>query len=508
MLSTASELNTTTVFDEQIAELEGQKIRLEAELSQLQQGLVKTTLPGGEEAIVNLQALNPEKLKQHLTEQNQLFQKLTETEKKKHELKKELGLEVALTNNAGVMGLHRITNQAIRSKSKTLGAVLGSRWLLVPGFLILAIWAGPTFLYNATGGTLGGSTPPRARIITTRPAGITPSLTPLVPTTSPAPVGKVAVFYLKQEGDETTPAPEPTKTEGPNGTPEATTPVPLPTTSPINYTGRVGLPPSDAAGLNGPHGTFLAPSRLSILALKLNNLAIERAITEEGEANAGIKVNWPRPGEGIAHYGAYPGELGNMLLLGTQESLGLLRRLQQNDLITLYDRNGNIFSFRTLAFSASGQPEREIDLTNPADNWIWQNTQEAILTILVSYPRSEPINNTINKQLAPSSTTHVTDDYLTTKKLAYRAVLVRYNPAQLTTVGIPVGVPASVWQVSPNPVPATPTISPASPTPAATTTSPTGSGATTPIPVGGQYPGLPNTGDGWCSSHHCDPEGR
>ncbi len=504
MLFTTSEPNTNTVFDEQIANLEAKKASLTHELTQLRQGLVKTTLPGGEEAIVNLQDLNSEKLKEHLVEQNQLFQKLIETEKKKQELKKELGLEVAPANNGGVLGLHLSTNQAIKAKSKTLGAVLGSRWLIAPGLLILAIWVGPTFLYSATGGAVGGATPPRTRIVTTQPAGITPGLTPLVPTTSPAPGERVALFYLQQEGDETTPTPEPTETEDTNGTQAFTAPVRLLTPPAINYTGRVGLPPSEAGGLNGPHGTFLAPSRLSIAALKLNNLAVERAITEEGAANSGLKVNWPKPIEGIAHFGSYPGELGNMLLLGTQESLGLLRRLQQNDLITIYDRNGNIFSYRVLAFSASGQPEREIDLANPADNWVWESTQEAILTILVSYPRLEQEAKS-NKSGGSSG---VADDYLTSKKLAYRAVLVRYNPAQVTTMGIPVGVPASVWQVSPNPATPTPTISPASPTVPVTNTSGSGSVVTTPTPIGGQYPGLPNTGDGWCTSHQCPPEGR
>jgi len=263
----------------------------------------------------------------------------------------------------------------------------------------------------------------------------------------------------------------------------------------------VGQAPSNTGGLNGPHGAFLAPSRLTIPALKLN-ANIERVLTTDTQVG-GVEITWPT-GSDVGHFGAYPGEVGNLLLLGTQESLGNLRQVQQNDLINLYDRNGNLFRYRVLAFSPSGQPERVVDLANPADAFIWEPTSEAILTILVNMPReSFPVQSNSGSEFG-AIRPQTQDDYLTTKRLAYRAVLVNYAPATVTPSGIPVGVPKSVWQTSPA-VPYSDNLStqPGLTGSTSTTIEPTRS--VTPNPnQGNSYPGLPNTGDGWCSSHQCE----
>jgi len=494
-------MSQVTIFDEQIADLEGQKVRLEGEFTQLRQGQVQTTLPGGQLFTVNLNNLTPSTLNQYLTNQNPLVAKLVEGGKKKQELKKELGLEIpAPSSQSGLFGLHSRINLWVKTKNKLVGAVLGSRWLILVGIVILIIWVGPSVLYNLSSGTMGGSTPPRPKAAPVK----TITLTPL-PYLTPTPDSqKVALFnYAGDVSDdpEATPTPEPTQGITPSNSGVTSTSNPQTSTPGLNYKGRVGQAPSDTGGLNGSHGAFLAPSRLTITALKLN-ANIERVLTTDTEAG-GVEIIWPTGNE-VGHFGAYPGEVGNLLFFGTQESLGILRRIQQNDLISVYDRNGNIFRYRMLAFSPTGQPERVVDLANPTDAFLLQPTSQSILTILVNLPReSFLVENKASSEFG-AVTPPTQDDYLTTKRLAYRAVLVNYAPATVTPSGIPVGVPKSVWQTSPA-VPYSDNLStqPGLTGSTSTTIEPTRS--VTPNPnQGNSYPGLPNTGDGWCSSHQCE----
>ena len=319
----------------------------------------------------------------------------------------------------------------------------------------------------------------------------------------------------------------------------------------------MGLAPSDIGGLNGPHGAFLAPSYLVVKEADINiDVTIDRAIAYEQPVTAtatsstngqqttndtntptptassvSVTMAWPRPGQ-VLHWGAFPGEIGNCIILGTQVNLADLRKLQQNDEVKLYDRAGNIFTYRILAFSPTGQPERVIDLTNPADNWIFAKpdaSQAAVLTIIVSMPQPQPpINAQAEVQVAQS----VKDDFTTTKKLAYRAVLVSFAPNVSPTntaagagAGLnatQVGVDSSVWQTQPmativvasaatpvigttnaannnntNANPATTTVSSAAPAQAQTTT------ATPTPPEAGNLPsGLPDTGQGGGARHN------
>ncbi len=197
----------------------------------------------------------------------------------------------------------------------------------------------------------------------------------------------------------------------------------------------------------------MAPSRMLVAALNLET-SVQRAITQEqGSATDNtaiqgmINISWPRPGE-VIHTGAYPGENGNMIFLGTQKNLYSLRRLQQNDEITLYDRKGNSFIYRIIAFSASGQPERVVDPS--MDTWIFEPTQEAVLTIIVSMPQPLPPVNP-DSDSSQNQTVLSRDDYTSSQKLAYRGVLALYAPAQQTTAATPVAVPGSVWETRPAP---------------------------------------------------------
>ena len=203
----------------------------------------------------------------------------------------------------------------------------------------------------------------------------------------------------------------------------------------------------------------------------------------------GVAVVWPRPGE-VLHIGAYPGEIGNCIILGTQANLAPLRRLEQNDIIKLYDRDKNVYSYRVLAFSATGQPERSVNPAWEGDNWIMQpDTQgQALLTIVVSMPQPlPPFDPNANAGAATTNSTGgvdggqgqmaYKDDFTSPLKLAYRAVLVAYAPVQATPGATPVPVTGQVWQTQPMPqlqletTSSTPTPAPV-PTPTPTVQSP------------------------------------
>jgi hypothetical protein len=140
-----------------------------------------------------------------------------------------------------------------------------------------------------------------------------------------------------------------------------------------------------------------------------------------------------------------------MLIMGNQTDLGGLRRVQQNDEVFVYDRQGNAFIYRFVAFSADGQTEREIDPNSIEDAWVFAPTQDAILTIIVNYPQPLPPVDPNPSSSDNLNQVQVKDDYLTWKKLAYRAVLAMYAPAAITPAGTPVAVPDSVWRTVPAP---------------------------------------------------------
>ena len=448
-----------------------------------------------------------------------------------------------------------------------------SPWLLLVGLLLLILWGGAWFLHLATSG--GGSsatttpTPNNKGVITSTAS---PNVTKNgIQTTQAAPqsqsqlnnkvayynyyyntdimkmpmadetVSSVITTTITTTGSSITPTPtvinDNDKTASLTATPSLspstaaiTTPTPIPATpAPTSNTpapvvtgqqpaadsyNRVGQPPTDLGGLNGPHGAFLAPSRLSVPALSVD-VGVQKALVQEQiittttatistttmpastpttptqtqpqVQQVGVAVVWPRPGE-VLHIGAYPGEIGNCIILGTQQNLAPLRRLEQNDIIKLYDRDKNVYSYRVLAFSATGQPERSVNPAWQGDNWIMQpDTQgQALLTIVISMPQPlPPFDPNANAGAATTNSTGVDgqgqtaykDDFTSPLKLAYRAVLVAYTPVQVSPGATPVPVTGQVWQTQPMPqlqvetTPPTPT--PASvPTPTPTVQSP------------------------------------
>ncbi|OJV92980.1 MAG: hypothetical protein BGO39_20910 [Chloroflexi bacterium 54-19] len=506
-MSAPSTPNKKTIFDEEITQLENRRANVEAERQMLLAGQITVTGPDGTSQMkIDLGALsvaaNDQKtvdrnLKQTLIE-NPLVPVLDSSFKKIRELREEMAGRGELSKGGAAPSLVQLimANQRLNKntdgKFKTLGKILASPWLLLVGVALILGWCGGPLLYTISGGSIGGrqlgTTVPVPSLTTTPSSSVRPITTP-----APTAVGQANKLVLNKPVKANF-LNIPVQPEGQEG-------FATPTPDPAKVQGQVGNPASSAGGLNGPHGAFLAPSRLSIPALGLDT-PVERALTQDNKNDRGAIVTWPRPGE-VVHSGAYPGEIGNMFVMGNQQDLSALRRVQQNDEVIVYDRKGNAFTYRFLPFSASGQTEREMDPTSLEDAWVLAPTKDAILTILVTYPQPLPAvdpNQTGNNQVTPR------DDYLVQKKLAYRAVLAMYSPAKVTPTGTAVDVPASVWQTmaaTENTISSTPaaqmTTSPGANTPAVTSS---GSGPSTADTSAQTTPaviipsGAPATGEG------------
>jgi hypothetical protein len=466
----------TSFFDNEIALLEKERGEVEAELAQLTAGHISLTV--GTQVIemelgsVPLEADEAE-LKKHLAQalnDNPLVETIARGYMTQQELREELELPPP---SKSLIAQNKRLNHKLIKKNSVLGGIAASPLLIIAGMLLLAYWG-----YNI----FTASDNPTSYI------SPTPSVSPrLTPTPLPQALkvdqeGKQNIrFILKEEGGEAE------VTSSPNPSPDnSLVPSPPATFTSNNFEGRVGQPPSEAGGYNGAHGAFLPPHRIQIAPLGLN-LLIDRATTQEKDGQ--LAVVWARGGQ-VGHIGAYPGETGNMVLLATQSTLGGMRKLQQGDELRLYDRKGNLFIYRLMPFSPTGQVEREIDLLE--DGWVFEPTEQAVVTILVSLPQDTPVST--GSALNQGQNT-AKDDYLTTKKLAYRAVLAIYAPTIPTPAGTPVAVPNSVWQVR-----------------AANTPTPTSLPTATPLPTPTpdpevQLPGLPNTGDGTCQVVKCEKGG-
>lgn len=157
---------------------------------------------------------------------------------------------------------------------------------------------------------------------------VTPSVPP-VPATTMAATAQPA----------TTPVVAPTKTVA------TTTVTALPSPSPT-------LAFADSASANSAseaHSGFFAPARLNVAAVSFS-YSNDKILKARSQADG--LVSPPEKGV-LYHFGAYPGEKGNMVLVGDYQTLGapLVEILQQNDELQVTDRKGNIYTYRVLSYS-------------------------------------------------------------------------------------------------------------------------------------------------------------
>ena len=392
----------------------------------------------------------------------------------------------------------------VSRKSRSLARFIGSTWLVLVAVILFVVFYGQSLLYLFSGGSIGADSVPVTVRIT--PASSTVTVTANHTNTTTSNTGSadrpiatnnktrslsLAAYYsyrsyplaaqtqaqtqIQTSQQETNPTNTTTATA--TATPsdnnsDATTTSSLDkqqTPGASTVTGadigiipslppaRVGQRPEAAGGNNGPHGAFAPPSKLSVTAIGISAVTIARAQTEES-ADGQVNVIWPRPDQvqEVSQIGVYPGQLGNCVLMGNQSQLGLLRKAQIGDYLTLTDRSGNQYLYRFVEVSPAGLPEMIVDPTNTADSgWLFEQPGNlAEVTILVSIPQPQPpslVAALSESSSASAATTDTStsqmqlDDLATSKRLAYRAVLARYAPTTATPGGYAVEVPSSAW---------------------------------------------------------------
>lgn len=395
MTTTTDNKTNITYVDGEIAALEAKRDKLLAEQQQLQAGQVEIEgFEAGQTVKVDLSGLiaDPATQQAKLTEllrESPVFEELGGIFRTKEEIKAQMvtaGILPAQAAQLGVTQHLRLTgNRVQKSGGGWVRRVARSTWLLPIGLVIILIASWGWLLYGC-GSASGSSTSPKGKTSPNpSPNSTQPSRTPalsLTAPTSPADTNRDREAQAQSQAGfsyiaaRPRPASQahnqaqvqtqiPTQTQTPGTSPN---PNPTPTTqkpdSGDNTQGqsqsqsqsqpydRVGQPPGEIGGNNGPHGAFLAPSRLAVPALELD-VPVQKAGVQERiigpvvsnpltstttpaqivpDADAGlgsaatpslsptpptpaiaqveVQVSWPRPGQ-VTHYGAYPGELGN-----------------------------------------------------------------------------------------------------------------------------------------------------------------------------------------------------
>ncbi|HEX2912244.1 MAG TPA: hypothetical protein VH186_15650 [Chloroflexia bacterium] len=105
-------------------------------------------------------------------------------------------------------------------------------------------------------------------------------------------------------------------------------------------------PPPDMS--SEPHDGFLPPSKLQVDAVNFN-ISFDKLVKAKPHPNGLVA----QPDKGVIyHFGAYPGERGNLVLVGDYDTLGapLVELLQQNDEVQITDRKGSVFTYRVISY--------------------------------------------------------------------------------------------------------------------------------------------------------------
>jgi hypothetical protein len=404
-----------TQFDAELEQLKEKRSELEAERRNLSAGNVGLAI-GDSKIQINLNGADEAAILAQLST-NPIFELIINGHKTRAQVIEDLTLtgDVPELEGSTVENLVLANQKLDRTLAKTAPGVaklLKSPILIVAGIILIFVLFGLPILTGGSRST--GRAEPTSPAPTVAP-DVTPGGAALSMKVNNDPAASAsdgaAVSLISYVRSQSQPAPE----DGTDGDQE-----------------RVGNPPSNTGGLNGPHGAFFAPSLLSIPALQIQAKPIQRALTVESGPNQ-LSLIWAK--SGIAHYGAYPGEIGNLILMTTQKELPTIRELQLNDEISLTDRKGAKATYRIIGLGTNGQSERAIELN--ADAWLLdQNNRHAILTLLV----------TTASRTTTGSETVLTDDLTSPKRLAYRAVLAEYMPPGAKN-SIPVEVPVNLWNL-------------------------------------------------------------
>lgn len=156
---------------------------------------------------------------------------------------------------------------------------------------------------------------------------------------------------------------------------------------------------------NNPHGSFSAPSRLEIPGLDFAASVNKADVTVQD--NGFVQVRWPDGTikDQIGQYGAYPGENGNMVLIGDWKALGIASQLQVNDYITVYNRNGSSYTYQIIQIAPDNQPEAVVGCGN-SDFLIGNNTGSGANSDNSTIPNAQ--SSTTGQTTANNNTAYLT----------------------------------------------------------------------------------------------------
>lgn len=131
------------------------------------------------------------------------------------------------------------------------------------------------------------------------------------------------------------------------------------------------------------HGNFSAPSTMQIPALSLSEPVGKAEVLQNGNQ---VTVLWPSGSNNKDHpaqYGAYPGEQGNMVVIGNWKALGEATQLQVNDLIQITNRTGTVYTYQVIPLGDNGEPQAIVGCGNHdflAGQQISDNSNNGLIT--------------------------------------------------------------------------------------------------------------------------------
>jgi hypothetical protein len=206
-------------------------------------------------------------------------------------------------------------------------------------------------------------------------------------------------------------------TAAPTIAPNTTTPTVMANTNPnttiSNSVAATTITPTEIPPIPTPanaHGTYSAPSRLEIPALGFKAPIIKAEVIQDGNQ---VRVAWPSGDnqDKIAHYGAYPGQKGNMVLIGNSKAFGVAAgQLQVNDYLEAYNRELAEYTYQVIPLGTNGEPEAIAGCGNA--DFLAGSTggNDAYLTIIMPYLSDENIEATATARVQPQHPNSVGGD--------------------------------------------------------------------------------------------------
>lgn len=204
------------------------------------------------------------------------------------------------------------------------------------------------------------------------------------------------------------------------------------------------------------HAGFMPPSQLVAPAFQFSSNHIDPARAVGSQAPIAVP-----PKGTIYHFGAYGGEAGNCILVGDYETIGkaLIEQVQQNDLVSVVDRFGDVYTYRVTNYQVATDLMRNTLPQTPSaatSTTIMNGTlvvaTPTVSSVLQGYAQDSVLFQTnktdLNLLSIPTNSRLAVLTLVSTarpgdnpdERLAVRGVLVAFKLAQPAPAGTPVAV--------------------------------------------------------------------